>query len=493
LREHDQRSISYERFETICAEADLEGSEPNTLLDYLHQTGVVFYQRDSFGNRLLLDQRWAIDGVYAVLDRKGEHAKLLRAKAQEGLTFEDFAETVWQTYPPDDQRLFMTFMTSCELGFEYCKNVYYIPQLLPEDKPGRVADRWREPTEYQLQIRYDFLHRAIIERFIVQTGRHVEESYPEIWRNGIAILHQPSETRALIEAFPDHKKILVQAKGKEPAALLRMIQNQLSELHHEFAPEISISANRGQHFVEQKTLEQFVEAKAEKAPTIDDGPLIDLAPLQIFLRHGDEKLPAAPVKPALVTDEDIFLSYAWGDPSETGESREAIVDRLYDRLQEKGFRVIRDKRDNGYRKIISDFMRRIGRGRLVVVVISDKYLRSPYCMYELLEVYKNGSFHDRVFPIVLGDADMHGLPSRLGYVKHWKDKKKEVEDLITDIGLDAFSSEGTFEEYDLYYRRIFNNIDQLLKLLSDWNTLTPKLLEENSFERLVSEIEQELG
>lgn len=493
MRAQGTRIIDYERFEAMCSEAGLKETEPETLADYLHQSGVLYYRRDSFGKRILLDQQWAIDGVYAVLDRQSDHARLLRAKAPNGLAFEDFAETVWRDYPAEDQWLFLIFMTSCELAFEYRQGVFYIPQLLPNEKPGRVADRWREPTSYMLQIRYDFLHRGIIERFIVQTGRHIEEPYPDdIWRNGIVILHQSSDTRALVEAFPEDRKILVHAKGNAPQTLLCMIQKQLVDLHDEFAPDISFSADAGEHFIDERDLRKFAEAKAEKVPAIDDGPLIELAPLKVFLRHSDEKLPEAPVKPPLVTDEEIFLSYAWGDPSETGESREAIVDRLYETLSLRRLRVVRDKRDNGYRKIISDFMRRIGQGRLVVVVISDKYLRSPYCMYELLDVYQNGAFHERVFPIVLGDTAVYDLADRLRYVKYWKDKKKEIEDLITDIGLDAFSSVGTFKEYDLFYRRIFNNVDKLLKLLADWNSLTPQLLEENKFEHLVKEIEKSL-
>ncbi|MEO5998942.1 MAG: hypothetical protein ABIN89_19385 [Chitinophagaceae bacterium] len=46
-------------------------------------------------------------------------------------------------------------------------------------------------------------------------------------------------------------------------------------------------------------------------------------------------------------------------------------------------------------------MKRIGTGKAVVVVIGDRYLKSPYCMFELLEIYRNRDFIDRIFPIVL--------------------------------------------------------------------------------------------
>jgi len=37
-------------------------------------------------------------------------------------------------------------------------------------------------------------------------------------------------------------------------------------------------------------------------------------------------------------------------------------------------------------------------------VICDNYLKSPECLVGLLEVYKNGSFGERVFPVISKDA-----------------------------------------------------------------------------------------
>jgi internalin A len=76
-------------------------------------------------------------------------------------------------------------------------------------------------------------------------------------------------------------------------------------------------------------------------------------------------------------EQAVFISYAWG-----GESEE-IVNQIDGALQQRGLKIIRDKRDLGYKGSISAFMERIGQGNCVIVVISDKYLRSPNCMFEL--------------------------------------------------------------------------------------------------------------
>ena len=69
-------------------------------------------------------------------------------------------------------------------------------------------------------------------------------------------------------------------------------------------------------------------------------------------------------------------------------------------------------------------LQRLGRGRIVVAVISDKYLKSPYCMYELLEVWRSGGFQERLFPVMLPDARIHRLTDQLDYVAFWQ---REIE------------------------------------------------------------------
>lgn len=490
----DHRYLDYDRYAGLCRSEGMQPEEDESLAGFLHQAGVVFYQPEDFGARLILDQKWAIEAVYALLDRRSPAFADLKVHARYGLTMDVLRRKVWQSFSVDEHELLLEFMKSCEICFELSKGVYCVPQLLPDDMPSRVRVRWGAQTQHCMQIRYPFLHRAIIERFLVRTGRLGADVEPEIWRNGIVILDERSGTEALVEAIPAESRILAHAKGEAPVEMLQMIGREFDELHGRFPATVAFSADFGKSFVEREVLREHVEAGSTRVPSID-GKMKELAPLRGLVEPRERRLPEGDLKTARRPEpagEEIFLSYAWGDPSEQGESREAIVDRLYDTLVEKHYDVVRDKKDAGYRAIISDFMRRIGRGRLVIVVISDRYLKSPYCMFELLEIYEHGHFHERVFPVVLGDAKLYDLVDRLRYVAHWKTSKEEIERLIGEIGIDAFSSDGAYKEYDLYYRRVYNNIDKLTTLLKDWNALTPKLLEENSFGRLLGEVEKDL-
>jgi hypothetical protein len=180
----------------------------------------------------------------------------------------------------------------------------------------------------------------------------------------------------------------------------------------------------------------------------------------------------------------IFVSYAWG-----GES-ERTMDELERAFVERGIRIVRDKKDLGYKGVISEFMERIGRGVCVIVVISDKYLRSPNCMFELAEIAEGKQFHDRVFPIVLSDANIYDPVKRIEYIKHWESKRAELADAMRT--LDPANLQGVREDIDLY-DRIRDEISGLTSVLKDMNTLTPEMHERNGFAVLINAVERAMS
>jgi hypothetical protein len=179
----------------------------------------------------------------------------------------------------------------------------------------------------------------------------------------------------------------------------------------------------------------------------------------------------------------IYISYATDEAQETGASREAIVDRLETALTTAGYRVRRDKRDLAYKDRISEFMAEMGRADCIVVVLSDKYLKSPFCMGELLDIYRHHHFRERIFPIVLPDVTLNRLPGRLLYVRYWHDECANIEREMQAIAPALLSTSGSHREAEKY-RDIAQHIDALLTYLADMNSQTPQDLEVNDFAAL---------
>ena len=179
---------------------------------------------------------------------------------------------------------------------------------------------------------------------------------------------------------------------------------------------------------------------------------------------------------------EIFFSYAWGDPNEIG-SREKIVNDLYDALVAAGFTVIRDKNDLRYKGLISDLTQRIGRGKFIVVAISDKYLKSTYCMSELLEIYRRSNSDidellKKIFPIVLDDAKIYNPEDRVNYLDYWETKKEQLNKEIKKIELENAT---TFAEELRLYDEITAVMPVVSRLLKDMNTLSVQKLSANNF------------
>ncbi len=181
-------------------------------------------------------------------------------------------------------------------------------------------------------------------------------------------------------------------------------------------------------------------------------------------------------------EQAVFVSYAWG-----GE-REEIVNQIDQALQKRGVKIIRDKRELGYKGSISEFMERIGQGNCVVVVISDKYLRSKNCMYELVEIAENKKFADRIFPIVLEDAKIYDAGDRVTYVDYWDTEKAKLTEKIRGLR-DLSNLTGINEELN-DYDRFRDEIDRLATILKDLNSLTPDMLREADFKQLYDAIVQ---
>jgi internalin A len=164
------RPLTQAEFRRICEEAELK-SEPEFLLDYLHRAGVVFYRSDIFKDRIILDQTWALDAIYAVFNRTESYHQLRRFG---GRFTRSLLETlVWRDYARSDRELFLDMMRSCGVCFVRRKSdlksgveaEYIAPELLPRRKEieCEIAAQWDADTPIETQeYAYEFLHQGLI-------------------------------------------------------------------------------------------------------------------------------------------------------------------------------------------------------------------------------------------------------------------------------------------------------------------------------------------
>ncbi|MCF8239655.1 MAG: toll/interleukin-1 receptor domain-containing protein [Saprospiraceae bacterium] len=180
----------------------------------------------------------------------------------------------------------------------------------------------------------------------------------------------------------------------------------------------------------------------------------------------------------------IYISHAWG-----GES-EHIVREVVRVFDDAGLSVIYDKKDLGYRESIRDFMVNLGQADIIIIVVSNKYLHSEYCMFELLQIYDNNRVLDRIFPIVLEEVQIAKSTERLELVKYWEEETKQLEEKIRELGSIA-NIEGISDDLNLY-QTIRNRIARLTAILKDINTLNIQIHRKSDYRDLLAAVKQKL-
>jgi small GTP-binding protein len=180
-----------------------------------------------------------------------------------------------------------------------------------------------------------------------------------------------------------------------------------------------------------------------------------------------------------INNKEIFISYAWG-----GES-EKLVNELDQAFQERSVTIIRDKRDLGFKGRIKTFMETIGKGKAVILIISEKYLKSENCLFELLQIAKHGEFTERIFPVVMDDARIYKAMDRIRYVQYWEKQLKDLDKAIRSVS--ATNLDGFREDIDLY-AEIRANLPRLTDILKDMNTLTSTIHRDEEFQTLFDAI-----
>lgn len=179
----------------------------------------------------------------------------------------------------------------------------------------------------------------------------------------------------------------------------------------------------------------------------------------------------------------IFVSYAWKDESE------ALVDQLCVSFAAKGYQIIRDKSAMTYKDSIRDFMDKIGRGKFIIAVVSDKYMKSEYCMYEACRMFQSPAFRDRVFPIVLPDADIFSFRGQAAYLKYWASEYEALENEYKSIAADSPTMVAPLTERLRDIETTTRFINDFMSAVGDMNVLTSQIHLDSNFSQLIGAIE----
>ncbi len=163
----------------------------------------------------------------------------------------------------------------------------------------------------------------------------------------------------------------------------------------------------------------------------------------------------------------VYFSYAWGDgESPEGQLRAEAADKLYQELKKRQDRgeltLVIDREHNTYKSCIREFTRRYSdQSILIIMIISEKYLTSEYCMGEVVEILSNKDYRDRIFPMVLPDAKLRDPIALARYYKYWVQRKKELRSALDGI---------EDEEYAIPLFEMLRDISEIIRIINNFTT-----------------------
>lgn len=411
--QRSHRTITRDEFAALCTEVG-GVSSADALLTFLHRSGSVFYRPGLFGDRVVLDQQWALNAIYTVFDRNG----VLPALVNDGeFTRTTLARLVWQQYSAEEQELFLGMMRECDICFQIGEralptgreSLYVAPELLTDDRDAirRVLDQRVPPGEPAVTAtaQFEFLHDGVLRSILARIGRNFGDR-ATYWKWGCFLCDGRTQSRAWIEAArggpadgPGGGRVIVRVWGEHPDDVVAALTQVVNE-----------SAGRREP--------KWVTARADGRREADGAAL----------RRGESAPPLVPVVP-VDPRPVVAISYKHGnDEDEAGRARGAFVENLHATMEGWRYAVIRDVKELANGGLIRPFIRKIACTRRVVIVLTDGYLRSMYCMLELQAIFHRATtdpdtFQDSIVPCVLEtDLDIFTEDGRDWWLRYWEDR-----------------------------------------------------------------------
>jgi small GTP-binding protein len=224
---------SYEHYVEICEDNGItEESEQNTLINFLHDLGLINHFQDRWLRETnVINPQWITEAVYKIINapKLANNGKLHRNDLKNLL---DKA-----TYPERKHDYIIELMKKFELCYALNDDEYLLPDLFSTEAPDFEFD-----DEHALHfiLEYDFLPKSIFTRFVVRMHSQILDNTN--WRSGVLVKDNATETTALVET--ESKRVELKLTGSQKREYLVILRFVLTDIHRSFS-HISVTEKIG--------------------------------------------------------------------------------------------------------------------------------------------------------------------------------------------------------------------------------------------------------
>lgn len=156
----------------------------------------------------------------------------------------------------------------------------------------------------------------------------------------------------------------------------------------------------------------------------------------------------------------VFLSYSHKDT--------CIADIIENKIKEiakNKIEISRDTQKLKYKDSLDEYMQSIKEHDFVISIVSDGYLRSTPCMYEVTELMRDRDYYNKLLFIIISEQDIKFYENkdieikdikaeiyssnRFDYIKYWEDEKGKIDKKVAEIKNPSLMLELTKESKQL--------------------------------------------
>ena len=382
----------YQKLKTVTQSGEFDLLQQDRLrrtLNFLTRSGWIYWSEKLFQGQVIIDQEFALRGIYAVLERK-DNTNIYDQICNNGgrFTRSELHDLVWKRhFDESTQKLLLSFMEDCGACFKLQnaehawrhETVYVSPAHLPSAEdlglPEKFAAKSRDLNSYAAKpFRSSRMYYHHWKRYLAQVGqqwgvgaRYASDGLLVTTEDGVVVL-------VSLEMRPEGVGgvLRIRACGKDQ----ENVANQLREHIVQFFPD------------EERGIE---------------------------LSGGKTSLASR-------KDTRVFISYAWNNPDDENEYEcdyEEAVDAIENYINqynlalelaesdEPRIDLLRDKNVMKRADSIVEFTSQAGDTPKVIVVHSDKYWCSSNCLFELHCVFDSFSNDERFFDSVVISVDVN--------------------------------------------------------------------------------------
>ena len=374
------------------------------VLEFLSHSGWVFWNPDLYEGRAIVGQQWALQGIYTLLKRPESHPESeVHEKLKESggrFTRSDLHEWGWkEIYSDSEQSLLFTFLEQINLCFTLDRNEW-----------------WREEKREYISVNH--LPTAPLDDWELDLKRIGDESSARSETMDRSPLHRGHWQQLLANLA---KVFGAAGHYARNAFYVETVEGQAALIRARFDPDFLKGTirveTRGRVDGDGSFHDSLVEQVGGALDKLAIGEAVEA------MRELGTPKPKEPI--------EVFISYTWNpfDESDHEYTYEEPVDYIYDALvKDPDIKPLRDKGEIEDKGSINDFMERISETSYAIVVYSDKYFRSQYCVWEfltLLDAYAESShsgYEKNLILIEHESSKIQSVGGRNRIIEDWQEK-----------------------------------------------------------------------